>query len=175
MFRNMRLGTKIAGGFGVVLLFTAIVGVVGFRGLKSVSVIVDKADDGNRLIKQAKDCRQQEKNFMLRKDKKYQTDNDATMQEIYDQIDATMAKLKDPADEEMLGQVEKAAQAYKANFDGWVTLSDQQDQQEQAMVDNARAFIEECQKVRVGQKDKAQKALQLMNNISQFTRALIAQ
>jgi len=171
MFRNMKLGTKVAGGFGVVLLFTAIVGVVGFRGLKSVSVIVDKADDGNRLIKQAKDCRQQEKNFMLRKDKKYQTDNDATMQEIYDQIDATMAKLKDPADKEMLSKVEKAAKAYKANFEGWVTLSDQQDQQEQAMVDNARALIEECQKVRVGQKDKAQKALQLMNNISQFTRA----
>ena len=171
MFKNMRLGTKVAGGFGAVLLFTAIVGVVGFRGLKSVSVIVDKADDGNRLIKQAKDCRQQEKNFMLRKDKKYQTENDATMQDIYDQIDATMAKLKDPADKEMLGKVEKAAQAYKANFDGWVTLSDQQDQQEQAMVDNARAFVDECQKLRVSQKDKAQKALQLMNNISQFTRA----
>ena len=75
MFRNLKLGTKIVSGFTIVLLLTLVVGYVGYSGLGGVSNIVDKADDGNRLIKQAKDCRLQEKNFMLRKDQKYQEEN----------------------------------------------------------------------------------------------------
>ena len=95
MGKNMKLGTKIASGFAIVLILTAIVGYVGFNGLGSVTAIVDKADDGNRLIKFAKDCRVQEKNFIMRGDKKYQKENDETMAKIYEQIDTTMAKLRD--------------------------------------------------------------------------------
>ena len=57
MGKNMKLGTKIAGGFAIVLILTAIVGYVGFNGLGGVTTIVDKADDANRLIKQAQAAR----------------------------------------------------------------------------------------------------------------------
>ena len=154
MFKNMKLATKIGGGFAIVLILTAIVGYVGFNGLGSVTTIVDKADDGNRLIKFAKDCRVQEKNFIMRGDKKYQKENDETMAKIYEQIDATMAKLNDPSDKTLLGNVEKAAKAYKTNFDGWIELWDQQKVQEKAMVDNARAFIVECDDLSSDQEEK---------------------
>ena len=45
MFKNMKLGAKIAAGFAVVLLLTAVVGYVGYSGLSGVTVTVDKADD----------------------------------------------------------------------------------------------------------------------------------
>ena len=67
----MKLGSKIAGGFAVVLILTAIVGYVGFSGLSGVVTIVDKADDGNRMIKQIQAARQQEKNFIIRGDQQY--------------------------------------------------------------------------------------------------------
>ena len=79
MFKDMKLGMKIAGGFAIVLILTAIVGYVGYNGLGGVTDIVDKADDGNRLIKLAKDCRVEEKNFIMRGDKKYQKENKCSL------------------------------------------------------------------------------------------------
>ena len=73
MLKNMKLGTKIAGGFAIVLILTAVVGYVGYSGLGGVTTIVDKADDGNRMIKQIQAARQQEKNFIIRKDQQYTT------------------------------------------------------------------------------------------------------
>ena len=154
MFKNQKLGTKIAAGFSIVLLLTVLVGFIGYHSLNGVSTIVDKADDGNRLIKHAKDARQQEKNFMLRKDKRYQEENDKTMQAIYDQIETTMAKLRDPADRDLLDRVETAARVYKENFDAWVTLSGRQEHQAQAMVENARAFTTQCEALRSNQKNE---------------------
>jgi len=152
MFKNMKLATKIIGGFAIVLLLTAGIAYIGYSGLGGVTVIVDKADDGNRLIKLAKDCRVEEKNFIMRGDKKYQEQNDETMKNIYEQIDATMAKLKDQADRDLLNKVEKSAKAYKENFDGWIELHDQQQVAEKGMLENAQAFVAECEKMRTEQK-----------------------
>jgi len=171
MFKNMKLGTKIMSGFAIVLLLTAIVGYVGYGGLSGVTTIVDKADDGNHLIKLAKDCRQQEKDFMLRKDKKYQEENDQTMKEIYEQIDATMTKLDDSADKETLEGVRKSAKIYKENLDGWIAMSEQQDQQTRDMVANVLAFMDECGQMRDNQQAKAHNAKDLLSEISTSSRA----
>ena len=171
MGKNMKLGTKIAGGFTIVLILTAIVGYVGFNGLGGVTDIVDKADDGNRLIKFAKDCRIEEKNFIMRGDKKYQKENDATMVEIYEQIDTTMAKLKDTDDKAMLSKVESSAKAYKDNFDGWIELWDEQQVAEKGMLDNARAFVAECDTLRVNQKDEYETLLKVQVEVADGSRA----
>ena len=68
---DMKLGTKIAGGFAIVLILTAIVGYVGFNGLSGVTDIVDKADDANRLIKGAQSARLEQKNFMAEKEDEF--------------------------------------------------------------------------------------------------------
>ncbi|NQU22249.1 MAG: PAS domain-containing protein, partial [Candidatus Nealsonbacteria bacterium] len=155
---NLKIWIKLSVGFVVVLVLTAAVGYVGYNGLSSTTAIVDKADDGNRLIKFAEVSRIQEKNYMLREDKKYVEENHATMKEIYAQIDTTMAKLEDPADRDLMGNVGKAAKAYAENFDGWVTLHEEQKVQEQAMVDNARAFVTECDTMRAEQKVELEQA-----------------
>ena len=154
MFNKMRLGVKIGAGFAVVLALTAVVGYVGYQGLGRVQVIVGKADDANRLIKFAKDCRQFEKNFMLRGDAKYHQDHQDKVKEINSQIDVTMAKLNDPVDRDNLEKVRGATKAYATAFEQWVSAWDQQKVEEQKMVDEARVLIQQCVDLRADQKSK---------------------
>jgi len=127
---------------------------------------IAKADDGNRLIKLAKDCRTQEKNFMLRGDKKYQTENDATMKSIYGLCDDLNTRFKDLKNKEQVASIRTAAEKYKDNFDGWIRLYDQQKAEEEAMVAAARDFGSGSDELRQGQKTK-------MESVAAFSTQLM--
>jgi len=154
MFGKMKLATKMYLGFGIVVVIAGVLGYMGWSSLKTVAARVENADDGNRLLKWVKDCRIQEKNMMLRGDKKYQTENDETMASVYEQIDTTKAKFRDQADISTIADVKGRGEAYKKGFDGWVTLHDRQKEQEQSMVEAARAFVAECEAIRAEQKQE---------------------
>jgi methyl-accepting chemotaxis protein len=171
MFKKLRLKTRIIAGFIVVLLLTGVVGYAGYAGLRGIDAIVDIRKECNQLYKYVVECRQQEKDFMLRKDKKYQEQNDETMKNIRDATSIMMAKLKDPADRELLSRMGEAGRAYKGSFDGWVALWEQQQVAETKMVDSARAFSEQCRHFRENQKAKAQKVLNLSGRIAHFIKA----
>ena len=152
MFKQMKLGTKIAWGFSVILVLTAVVGYMGFSGLQDVSKIVVVADDANRLIKRAQECRVQEKNFIMRGDKKYQEENDKTMQVIFDQIKAMVPLLTDANDQQLLANVKASGESYKKYFDEWIELWDRQQEEEQRMVAQARILMDESEALRADQK-----------------------
>ena len=71
MFKDMKLGTKIAGGFALVLVMTVMLSLIGYNGLHSTITRVVNADDVNRIVKYMKDIRIQEKNYMMRGDEEY--------------------------------------------------------------------------------------------------------
>jgi len=171
VFKHMKLGTRIAGGFAIVLMVTAAMGYVAHAGLSGVDGILRIREDGNRLSKLATQCRLQEKDFMLRKDKKQQAQNNETMKRIHEQIEITKTRLEDPADRELLGKMAKAGKAYKQSFDGWIALWDRQQSAERTMVDHAQAFAEQCEELRQNQKAKAQKVLNLSGRVAHFTKA----
>jgi methyl-accepting chemotaxis protein len=141
MFKNMKLGTKIVSGFAIVLLITAIVSYVGYNGISGIESRVVNADDANRLIKWGKDCRQQEKNFIMREDKKYVDQVHEITQKIYAQIDETKARFKDPVD---IAKIE-----------------------DKKMVEGAREFISECEAIRADQKAKLTEQLANKNTTTQ--------
>ena len=116
-----------------------------------------KADSANRLIKFAKDARHADKNFILRGDKKYVTQNDATMAQIYALCDEMASKMKQQLNKDQVTKAKAASQAYQKAFHAWVALWDRQQVEEKAMLDNARAFIKECETLRVDQKEKLRK------------------
>ncbi len=163
MFKNIKLRSKIMGGFLTVLFLTALIGYIGFNSQKKIVAINDKVGDVNQLVNYAKDCRQQEKNFILRGDKKYVDQLHETMGKIYEQITLTMAKFQVQADRDGLAKVESSAKAYQANFDNWVQLWDQQKIAEQVMADNAMAFMGECEKLH-GDQDAEFTAVQDIQN-----------
>ncbi len=154
MFKNMKLGSKIVGGFSLVLIITAIIAYVGYGGLSGTVERVINADDANRLIKWAKDCRQSEKNFIMRGDMKYVEQNSETIQNIYTQIDETKARFKDQADINTIEDVRTEIQNYEKAIKSWVDIYGQQKEYEETMVLTAREFSVECENIRADQKAK---------------------
>jgi len=95
----------------------------------------------------------------MRGDKKYQTENDATMKSIYGLCDDLNTRFKDPKNKEQVARIRTAAEKYKANFDGWVALWDKQQVQGAAMVAAARDFGQGSDELRQGQKEKMETAV----------------
>jgi len=136
----MKLATKLALAFGVMVVIAGILGYMGWSSLGTVAARVENADDANRLLKFAKDCRIQEKNLIMRGDKKYQKENDETMAAIYEQINETKAKFRDAADINTITQVKAKGQAYKKSFDRWIDLHDRQQTNAEAMGDERQSL-----------------------------------
>lgn len=154
MFKKMKLGSKIVGGFALVLIITAVVAYVGYNGLSGTVDRVINADDANRLIKWAKDCRQSEKNFIIRGDMKYIEQNSEIIQNMYAQIDETKVRFRDPADINTIETVKTVMQDYEKAITSWVGIYGQQKEYEESMVLTAREFMAECENIRSDQKGK---------------------
>jgi methyl-accepting chemotaxis protein len=90
MFKNMKLSTKLIGGFGIVIvLYTATIGIyqhavrsttTGFNGLISEEVAI--ANDAGKIEAFMLQCRRDEKDFLLRLNLKY-----------VDQLETNVAEL----------------------------------------------------------------------------------
>jgi len=151
-WKDVKIAKKLYIGFGAVLALTMAVGYVAYNGLDTVGQKVVIADDANRLIKLAKDCRQHEKNFILREDNKYLEELNNTVAQIYAQIDETKEKLEDQADKETIDAIGKQAQGYKTAVDNWVSLHEQVAEAIGAMVTSGRKAQAECEALRESQK-----------------------
>ncbi len=90
MLKNMKIGTKIGGGFIVILFLTAFIAFVSWGGLHGVVDRAQKSDDTSLLAQQIKTIRQHEKNFLIRNDKKYA---DQVVQ-VAEEMKAEALKLK---------------------------------------------------------------------------------
>jgi methyl-accepting chemotaxis protein len=153
--KNLKLRSKIVGGFVIVLLLTAIGGYVGVSSVGKVTSIMDTADDGNRLIRYALEARRQEKNFMLRGgDVEYVEKVDRIAEDIDKQLDQTMDQLTDPTALELLGKLKKEAEDYKKSFKEYVEIYKQQRTQAEAMVTHARFFMDQAEALRTDQKSE---------------------
>jgi len=120
------------------VVIAAVLGYMGWSSIGKVAARVENVDDADRLLKWAEVCRIREKNFMLRGDKKYQQDNDATMKDIFTLCDELSASFDQQNNKDEVAAVKKAAQDYKQGFDAWVDLYDRGKVQEEAMVAAAR-------------------------------------
>ena len=59
MFGNLKIGTKILGGFAIIITILIVIAIVGYRGMSGVQDRVEKADDANRIVKMIYEARQQ--------------------------------------------------------------------------------------------------------------------
>lgn len=154
MFENMKLASKMALGFGVLIVFAAVLGYTGFISLGSVGSKVENADDANWIINQLQDGRIKEKNFMLRKDKKYQEEAKELVAEVHKRADELNSKLKDPLDKEKITTASSEMDFWLTAFDEYVALEDKKVEADAIMVKSARAAIVEIEKMCADQKEK---------------------
>ncbi len=180
MFGKMTIGKKIGVGFGVVIGLAFVIGYIGFWALGDVTEIVDKADDASTLRRYALECRQIEKNFMLRNDPRYVNENHEKIQTILSQIQETDAKLHDSKDKQGIAQARENVNQYKQAFDQWVQINQQQNLSQQAMLNHAQQFIKVCQTLKDSQlqqmtelKTRSEQTLERINEVSEAACLLI--
>ncbi|TFH52168.1 MAG: chemotaxis protein [Methanothrix sp.] len=152
MFKNMKVGSKIIGGFAIVLVLLVVVAYVGYNGLSNVTDRVDKADNVNLLINSILATRQQEKNFIIRGDKKYVDTVAEQVEALKKQANETRAKFNDPVNISQMDEVISSAGGYKKAFDDYVKLSEQQKVADDNMVKAAREVNEVADAIRQEQK-----------------------
>ncbi|WP_316897606.1 methyl-accepting chemotaxis protein [Pseudodesulfovibrio indicus] len=152
MINNLRLGVKLGAGFGLVLILTALVAVIGYRGMVSVEDRVDKADDVNRLVRYILEARVQEKNYMLRKDEKSLETHASVMKKFYEQVEATTEKLNQQANKDSLAEVVESVKAYEKGFADYVALEKQKAAALSGMRSSSEEVMAETENLRIEQK-----------------------
>lgn len=123
ILKNISIAKKMGLSFGLIVLLTVLMGVIGFNALLKVEYRMDKADDANRMVKSVLELRTEEKNYMLY-DKDEEIESVHTIVEALNaQINAARKKFKTAENRAFLEVLEKEVKDYEENFDRYVEIS----------------------------------------------------
>ena len=121
-FKQIKLSTKIIGGFAIMILLISIVAFVGFWGLNNAVDRVDKADDMNRLIKHLLQIRRYEKNFIIRKEQKYIDTVHQYTQQMIELANHSKQKFQIPQMKQDMDLLIQSIKDYQEKFQLFVSL-----------------------------------------------------
>jgi len=164
MLENMKLGTKIMGGFIIVLVLTGVISYVGWDGMRGVVDRVEKADDMNRMVKMILQARRHEKNLIIREDKKYITEVKKEVNDLKKQAKETKDKLEDPVNKKQMDEVLIAVDKYENAFAKLAEIVGKMMEKEErekliseldkGLAETGRTVEKECADARADQKKK---------------------
>jgi len=163
--RQVRLSTKIFGGFVFLLFLTSAMAYVGWHNLKALSAGVEQRDILNAIMKNALEARRHEKNYILRGEQQYLEEVNRSLQAMKDLGGEGRRTAPDQADQASFHRIMEALGLYEAGFHRFVGLSRQPDRKEQQalltqadkeMVSAARALHKEVDVALSTQKEKMQ-------------------
>ena len=66
MFKNMKLSAKLFFGFGTLVIITAILGIIGWRGMNTVNAIVAVNEEGKAAVDTLNQCAGLRRDFAIR-------------------------------------------------------------------------------------------------------------
>ncbi|MGK5093820.1 methyl-accepting chemotaxis protein [Deltaproteobacteria bacterium TL4] len=142
MLKNLKLGLKIGGGFGLILILTAIIAFIGWNGLGGVVDRVHKADEVNRIVRLMLETRQQEKNYIIRGDQASIQKVHALVADIRKQAKEPHEKSTDPVNKKQMEDVLSAVADYETAVFRYEELEQKKRQSDIEMVKNARNLEE---------------------------------
>jgi methyl-accepting chemotaxis protein len=122
MLKNMKLGTKITGGFIVIMVITASIAYVGWDSLQVVTDRFFKVDDLECITKCILQARRHEKNFIIRNDKQYIEEVNQAVGKLKTTANNLKTKLKDPTNVRQMDAVLAAAASYEKTFADMVSF-----------------------------------------------------
>ncbi len=152
MFKNMKLGMKIASLAGILVIIASIMSFVGYISLTGVVDRVEKADDVNRMIKFMLGARQQEKNFIIRGGKEYIDKVQKEAADLKRQATETKDDFKDPVNKQQMDDILASAGRYEKAFADYVSYHADEKAAEEKMVKAAREFGAMAETIRAEQK-----------------------
>lgn len=160
MFQNLKIGTKIASGFGLTLILLIILAYVGYNGIKNVQNRVIKADDTNRLVKYALETRQAEKNYILWGGEDYLSEVGDGIQRILDQAKITKDRFDQMINKDQMDTVISAVKNYQRSFNLYVKTEDVKSLDMEEMRTQANEVLAEIELLRQDQKNQLTSDLQ---------------
>ncbi len=156
MFKNMKLGVKLGLGFCVVLILTAGVAFMGIRGMNGITQRVGNADDVNRMVKFILEARQQEKNFLLRRDMEYKEKTFTQIRDIQSLALETKKKFSQKINQDQMDQVMAAVSTYEAAFKSVAAKVEERAKLMTSMRAEAANALAETEAIRADQKKRLQ-------------------
>jgi len=160
-FRHWKLGKKIGGGFGIGIMLTVAVGLVGWAGMRQVVSSGQNAEDVNRIVNSMLQVRQQEKNFILRGDQTYVQKVEELAAGLEQLARETKGKFNYAGDREQMDTVLAKTGEYKQLFGKYVDASKQREEIMEGMRASARqvlALLEEIREDLKAQLDEVRQA-----------------
>lgn len=153
-WNNLRVGKKLGIGFGILLLIMAVIGLVVFYGLRTVTEKAVNGDSANRIIKRAQEGRIYEKNFMLRKDKTYFEDAQKMAAEMKAEFQTLSENLHDQADKDSVTVISTQFDLWIDEFAKYVSLETQKEEADTQMIESARAAMAEIDAMLASQQEQ---------------------
>ena len=150
--KNLKFGLKLAIGFGIVMLLTLVIGVIGWYGVTNINDRVEKTDDIFKINSELLEARRQEKNFIIRKDEKYAKNVQEHIDNIYQQAEETKKKFKQKINKDKMDEVILSLNNYEKLFYEYVDCEKKKTDAIENMRVSARKAIAEAENIRADQK-----------------------
>ncbi|MBF0449214.1 MAG: HAMP domain-containing protein [Candidatus Magnetomorum sp.] len=154
IFKNLKIGVKIFMGFIIVLLLLVLIAGVGLNSLHSVTNRIDNVDGTNKLTQMILSSRQQEKNFIIRKDPVCIKEVENINKKLIQQAKETQKNFKRDVDIQSMKEVITAGETYLKSFETYVAFANQKTSLLETMQNNARNALKECETIREQQKNE---------------------
>ncbi|MGE4267905.1 MAG: methyl-accepting chemotaxis protein [Deferribacterales bacterium] len=122
MLKNLKLGLKLFVGFGLLIILIILSGYMGFSGLHKVEDRAEKNNDLAQVVRLFLESRQQEKNFIMRKDFATAELVDKKAQEIMETATKLKNAFTDPVNKKQMDDIMSNADAYIKSFDNYVII-----------------------------------------------------
>jgi len=108
MFKNMKLATKMGLGFGVLVVISGILGIVGWRGLTTVALNAKLNEAGTECLNGLNHCASLRKDFTIQGFEKAANEEKNAADRWQDAYNSLLAKLQDLENTKGLSSADKA-------------------------------------------------------------------
>ncbi len=122
MFKNLKLGIKLGMGFCFLILLSVLVGGVGMLGFKQVKHNTDIVSGLDEVMTAMQHARQQEKNFIMRKDNKYIDAVNESVKMIQSAVAVVRNEMSEARDKAEMDQILDSVNKYSMAFSSYVEL-----------------------------------------------------
>ena len=112
MFKNMKVGAKIASGFATVIVLAVIVGISGYAVIGKINKGTRIADVANEIKQAALETSRQEKDFLIRRDEKYLKRWDELIEKTRNRIEMGEKIADDTVMQGLFKECQKALSGY---------------------------------------------------------------
>jgi methyl-accepting chemotaxis protein len=134
MFANLRIAAKLGIGFGLLLVFTAVVAFVGWRSLETIADRADKMEGVNTIVTETLQARMDVLYFMDAKDASRIEQFKKRVETILSEASTLKASFANPANREKMDAISAAIKDYDAGFAKYIEAEKARDATVKEMV-----------------------------------------